>query len=366
MYTTKKDGLLLTAHVVISAKEFDGKRKLAILDLGKEITVAGFRKGQAPENILESKLDSTKVLDKTLSLILPDVLKEILETEKFSPLTYPQINITKVAAGNDLEFDLVFTLPPEVTVGEYKKIRIKKAEVEAVSTDKIDASIKNIFEAKKEDDSKNKAENKSVIYGADGNAISNAGSNRQIDDEFAKSIGANDLAHLKELVKTDLEEISLTEAERKFETDLFARLTEISTVEIPDILVEDELNRMISRAQTDLSRAGIKFEDYLKENNKTSQALMEDWRPQAKNNVAVQLILGEIGKKENVAVADEELEEAMSEADPSKLDEQTIRDLENFTRYAIFQTKTLKILKDIALGKSSVTKKGSSKTNVAK
>lgn len=347
MYTTKKDGLTLVASVVIDAKVFDEKRQQAIKDLGANISVPGFRKGQAPQNIVESKLDSNKILDKSLSLILPDVLKEILEKEKFTPLTYPQINLTKVASGNDLEFSLIFTLPPDVNVGDYKSIRIKKAEIEQVPEEKITQSIQNIFEARKKQD---KTEQANVIYGPNGEKIS-GGTSSQPDDEFAKSIGANDLDHLRELVKADLEEIALTEAERKFETDLFRELTAISKVEVPDILVEDELSRMISRAQTDLSRAGIKFEDYLKEKAKTVAQLTEEWKPQAKNNVEVQLILGEIGKKEKIEVSDDELQSAMSETDPSKLDDQTKTDLENFTRYAIFQTKTLKNLKDIALGK---------------
>ncbi len=352
MYTVKKEGLTLTATVVIDAKIFDEKRLVAIKDLGRNIVIDGFRKGQAPVNLLESKIDSNKILDKALSLILPDVLKEILEKEKFTPLTYPQISLTKVAAGNDLEFNLVFTLPPEVNLGDYKSIRVKKAEIESVPDEKITQSILNIFEARKKEGS-TKEEN--VIYGADGKKLSGF-SYTEPNDEFAKSLGARDLPHLKELVKSDLEEIALTEAERKFETDLFKKLTDISTVEVPDILVEDELNRMVSRAQTDLSRAGIKFEDYLKEANKTLEQLMTDWKPQAKNNVEVQLILGEVGKRENIEVGSDELESAMSETDPTKLDDQTRTDMENFTRYAIFQTKTLKFLKDIALSKPESTK----------
>lgn len=353
MYTAKREGLNLTASVVIEAAVFDKKRQEAIKELGKEVTVAGFRKGQAPENLIEARLDQNKILDKALSSLLPDILKEILEKEKFTPLTYPQINLTKVAPGNDLEFSLMFVLPPEVKLGDYKSIRVKKAQVEPVSEEKIDQSIANIFEAKKKEGS---TKSEPVIYGADGQPISSKSPSLELNDEFAKSLGANDLAHLRELVKADLEEIALTEAERKFETDLFKELTAMSSVEVPDILVEDELNRMISRAQTDLSRSGIKFEDYLKESQKTIEQLMQDWRPQARNNVQVQLILGEVGKAEEVEISDEELEAAMSETDPSKLDDKTRTDLENFTRYAIFQTKTLKILKDIALSKPVVKK----------
>ncbi len=353
MYTAKKDGLTLVASVVIDAKIFDKNRSIAIKNLGEDLTITGFRKGQAPENIVEAKLDQNKLLDKTLSLMLPDVLKEILDTEKFTPLTYPQISLTKVVPGNDLEFSLTFVLPPEVTLGDYKSVRVKKAEVELVADEKIDQSIHNIFEArKKEEDTKSE----NVIYGADGSKISGKFF-PEPNDEFASSLGASNLAHLRELIKTDLEEIALTEAERKFEVDLFKGLSAICKVEVPDILVEDELNRMINRAQADLAKAGIKFEDYLKQGNKTADQLMLDWRPQAKNNVEVQLILGEIGKKEEIKVAEDEMQSAMAESDPSKLDEQTRTDLENFTRYAIFQTKTLKILKDIALGQAKTVKK---------
>lgn len=355
MYTIKKDGLILTAQVVIAAKEFDAKRLQAIKELGKDLVIDGFRKGQAPISLLESKLEQNSVLDKALSTILPDILKDILEKEKFTPLTYPQINLTKVASGNDLEFNLIFTLPPEVKLGEYKSIKISKAEVEPVSEDKINQSILNIFQARQAEKEKN-TESENVIYGADGKKISGF-EYREPNDEFAKGLGARDLVHLRELVKSDLEEIALTEAERKFETDLFSKLTELCSVEVPDILVQDELNRMVNRAQTDLARAGIKFEDYLKESGKTVDQLMADWKPQAKNNVEVQLILGEIGKVEKIEVGEDELESAMSETDPSKLDDQTRTDLENFTRYAIFQTKTLKFLKDIALGKSGESKK---------
>ena len=98
----------------------------------------------------------------------------------------------------NLEFNLVFTLPPEVKLGDYKSVRVKKVEIELVPEEKITQSILNIFEARKKDDA-TKEEN--VIYGADGKKLSGFRFTEP-DDEFAKSLGARDLPHLKESNQT--------------------------------------------------------------------------------------------------------------------------------------------------------------------
>lgn len=167
----------------------------------------------------------------------------------------------------------------------------------------------------------------------------------EIDDNFAKAIGARDLAHLKEIVKKDLEQIMLDQVEAKLEQELFDEILKISEVDVPDILIDDEVNRMMVRLNQNLEQQAKKIDDFLREQNTTIEALRAKWREQADKNVRVTLVMDEIGKSQKVEVTPEEIENASKGVDESKLTDSQKADLRNYLGVSIFQAKTLDLVK---------------------
>ncbi len=105
------------------------------------------------------------------------------------------------------------------------------------------------------------------------------------------------LAEEKVLKEKDKKRISISD-----------KLIEGSTLELPDILVESELKRTEAQFQDDITRMGVKIEDYLQHAKKSIEDLRKDWRPHAEKKAKLQLILNKISESEKLKVAPEEIE----------------------------------------------------------
>lgn len=341
--------------------------------LAKEVKVDGFRSGNVPRDVLEDKIGASKILNETASFLIPKNLSEIFKKEDLIPLGNPNIAIHTLSKDSPFSFTATLITKPKVKIGDWKQIKIKKVKAREVTDTDIGESIKNIHEAweksrkskskvESEEESSNgqpafakASEGKKFIYDAHGEKIflkddeesksESKGKSAGIDDEFAKAIGARDLAHLQEIVKKDLEQIMLDQVEAKLEQELFDELLKIADVAVPDILVDDEINRIIVRISQNLEGQGKKLEDYLKEEDTTLDGLKAKLRPQAEKNVEITLTMDEIGKSEKVEVTPEEIENASKGVDDAKLSEAQKADLRNYLAVSIFQAKTLDLVK---------------------
>jgi len=329
--------------------------------LGVETKIAGFRPGKVPTEILEQKLGSGRLLNETASALVSKHLSEILAKEKLFPLDSPKIAIGSLAKASPFSFTATFTKKPQVKLGDWKKIKAQKVKAEEITESDIEQSIKNIFEAwKKQQETGNRKqetgeeeenEDKKTgkfIYDAHGEKIfinKDKSDESKIDDNFAMAIGARDLAHLKELVKRDLETLVVNQVEAKLEQEIFDKILEIGSCDVPDILVDDEMNRILVRLNSELERQKKKLNDYLSEQNTTLDALKAKWRPQAEKNVKISLILDEIGKSEKVQVLPQEVEQALKGVNQTSLSDEQRKDLERYLAFSIFQAKTLDLVK---------------------
>ncbi len=129
--TTKKQPQnLIEITVELSTEEVKPFYDQAWQELSKEVSIKGFRPGRAPLDLVKQEIEETKVLEKTAEKAINDKYPQILEKEKITPVAPPQIQIQKIAPDNPLIFKLTIPLLPKVSLGDYKKIKIKKEKVE--------------------------------------------------------------------------------------------------------------------------------------------------------------------------------------------------------------------------------------------
>jgi len=152
----------------------------------------------------------------------------------------------------------------------------------------------------------------------------------ELNDEFAKSLG--NFASLESLKKNInegmLEEKELKEKQR-MQMELIEKIASESKMEIPSVLIDEELERMIAEFKFSISSFGLDFETYLKEIKKTIDELKKEWRKQAENRVRISTCLKAIAVKENIEVRDEEIEEKINEELKNYPDiEQTKKDID--------------------------------------
>lgn len=136
----------------------------------------------------------------------------------------------------------------------------------------------------------------------------------EINDEFASNVSEFEtLEDYKNDIKKRLNEKLEKEKERNVENELIGKIVKDSEVEIPNILVEKQLDMFVKDLETRLSFQGIKLEDYLNYLGTTIQDLRKERNEQAKETVKTRLVLEELIKKENMIVTEDELDKTLEE-----------------------------------------------------
>ena len=136
----------------------------------------------------------------------------------------------------------------------------------------------------------------------------------EINDEFASNVSEfENLEDYKKDIEKRLNEKVEKEKERNVENELIAKIVEGSEVEIPEILIERQLDIFVKDLETRLSFQGIKMEEYLDYLGTTVEEIRKERKDQAKETVKTRLVLEELVKKENMIVSEEELNKVLEE-----------------------------------------------------
>ncbi len=296
----------------IPAEVFESFRKKALQNINDEITIDGFRKGKVPENVLLTKVGAMTILEEMAQLALSKEYPTIVSTEKIDAIGHPEIQITKIAAGNPLEYKITTAVVPDVKLESYSKLAQEirdgsKAGVSDVSEKEIDDAILNIRRSRanhsEHDHAKLTKEEHDKLVDA---ALP------EFNDDFVKSLGQfKDIADFKEKVKTMLADEKKTKEKDKRRVALSDKLIDAATIDIPDLLVNSELRRIEAQFNDDIQHMGVKLEDYLNHAKKTIEDLRKEWRPLAEKKAKLQLILNTIADKEKITVTPEEVEQEM-------------------------------------------------------
>ena len=136
--------------------------------------------------------------------------------------------------------------------------------------------------------------------------------NRELDDEFFEDLGmegVNSVETLKEAIKEHLEAHKKTDIENKFVDDMLDAISKETEVDIPEEMVEDEINHLIKRFEDQLKYQGASLDLYYKLTNSTEEALRSQVEKEAFKNVLYRLILEELVKILKIEVSDEEAKE---------------------------------------------------------
>ncbi len=123
-----------------------------------------------------------------------------------------------------------------------------------------------------------------------------------IDDEFAKSVSQNQTVdELKADIRKRLESIAEAKSRRALSNQLMENLIGEYDFALPDVMVEREIESMLSDSSSQASKIGMLFEDYLKAVNKTEDDLRTEFRSDAQTRVKGTLVLEAIAKAENIS-----------------------------------------------------------------
>ena len=224
----------------------------AVAETVKHAEVSGFRKGKAPRAVVEEQLDKTKVYEEVLKDLLPKVYNQAVSVQKLPPIINPKIELKEANEGKDWIVRAVTCEKPAVTLGNYQQ------------------AIKDLKTAKQK-------------------KIWVPGSKAEPEGEKPE----NKKPTLDELLKA-----------------LFGAVT----ISLPAMLVEHEVNRLLSDLIDQTKKLGLTVEQYLASSGRTAETIRHEYEEQAKRTLTLEFSLEEIADKEGILVSDDDIAKVIQTA----------------------------------------------------
>ncbi len=328
--------------ITLDVAEFESYHAKAFQAIQKDVEIDGFRKGNAPEDMVVKKYGEMIVLEEMANIALRDAYMKAVDEHKITPIAQPNVTITKIAKGNPFEATITVPVMPEVTLPDYKKIaKVATDDKEIVEVKEED--VQNVLEELRKGRTKYNDEvhhhdhdghdhahhdHDHSEHGHEGYDHSHDHGEEQqevtsteqegapkavlpeLNDEFAQSFGESfkTLDDLKKKVGENLKLEKEQKLREKRRTAIVDKLIEESKADIPDAMIEGELANMMHQFKGDITRFGGTWEDYLTHSKKTEDEIKADWRKDAEKRAMSQLVLHKIGEAEKLQATEAEVE----------------------------------------------------------
>lgn len=261
-YTSKKlQAFTIEYTVTIPKEEIVKESESAFEKLREELTVVGFRKGKAPKEIAKKQIRKESVYQEMLKSLLSLIYEEIVKKESLKPIASPKVELVSVKEGEDWKIKITTAEKPPVSLGNYKEF-IKQAKEKI---QKADIWIPGKSSGKPEDTKQKEQENQQKL--------------------------------LNEVMTVLLKNVM---------------------VEVPELLIEDELNQRLTRIVDDVQKIGLTVDAYLKSKNITMEDLKRKTRQEIMDTYKLEFILNEIADSEGVKVEKEDLDKILSHITDAK------------------------------------------------
>lgn len=267
-----EDGTI-SLTITIPWKEIEAAKKETVERLSKEVELPGFRKGMAPKNLVEEKLDPQIVRDELLRGLLPKFYLEAVAEHKLNPIITPLIHVQTMDEGKDWQFSAKTAESPKIDLGDYKE-RVKKVT----------------------------AKSKIIVPG-------------------------------KEQQPPSFEDIA-------------KELLESVKFNIPKVIVDREVERLLAQLLDEIRRLGLTLDQYLASSGKTIEQLKAEQEIKAQNDIKIELTLQKIAEDEKIQVSEKEIEDAVKSAKTPE-ERQNLEANKYLLASIIRQQKTLEFLRSL-------------------
>ena len=350
-------------------------RKKVMKSLANEIRIHGFRKGKAPQKLIEQQVGKQYILDQTFEQLSNSSLREAMKQEDLTAVSTIDVDIVTLDEDKDVVFKATFTKYPTVELGDYTNLDIP-LEIAAVSEEDVDKEVKKILVARGKivnapDDAVTKMgdvvsidftgyvdgeefdggkgadypldlgsgsfigdfeeqlvglkdgdeKEVSVTFPEDYHVKELAGKpalfkckvkkirNRELpelNDEFAHSIDANlkNVDDFRQATRDRLELKAKREAKDKQLQAAIDKIVEGMKVDVPEVMIETELDNIMNVLSLRLQEEGVTLDDYFDMTDTDAGQYRESQRDVAEKNVLAAIALDAIAKKEEMIVSD--------------------------------------------------------------
>lgn len=148
----------------------------------------------------------------------------------------------------------------------------------------------------------------------------------ELDDDFAKTVGVATAEELHRAVRNELAHAAFHEARDRAADTLMEHALSVAEVEVPEVLVDDELDHLVADLRSRVREQGLSFEQFLLQARKTEEEIRQEWRPAAERRAKAMLVLDAIAKREGITVSSNELASQVAMTPLAQQDPQALRD----------------------------------------
>jgi FKBP-type peptidyl-prolyl cis-trans isomerase (trigger factor) len=241
----------LNIKVTVPVDKVKETYELLILKAVEETEVEGFRKGKAPRDMVLEKVGVSNLHGDLVNALLRTFYPQALKETSISPVSNPKVEINEFDIDKDFTFTATVAVRPEIKVGDYIK------------------PLKDFYNAQLEEKKKENQE------------------------KIAKGEQVQDIhLHLSP-------------------NEVIDQIVKVSELEVPDLLIEEETDRMLSKLINQAESIGLSLDQYLKSQNKTSDQLREEYKVIAEKNIKAEFALGQIIKEKDIEISDEQILETL-------------------------------------------------------
>ncbi len=369
----KEDGLNHELEITVEAGEISERVDLRLKEVSKTVKLPGFRPGKVPMNMMKQRYGKA-VMGEVLESAVNETSQKAMQEQDLTPALQPKIEVKSFDEGKDLVYTMSIEVLPKIEVQDYKGFKLTK-QVAKADDKAIDEALERISSFRKttkaiegkraskkgdtvvidfdgrtaDDDVKQpgmasqghhlelgggqfipgfedqligkkageKVEVKVTFPEAYGSAEL-AGrdaifdveiheirepEDAVIDDEFAKSLGLEDLKALRSAIEEQTNQEYSNQSRMKLKKELLDLLDDAHDFDIPEGMKDMELQNIMHQLKADAQQRGV-TEEPTDEEKEELEAIAE-------RRVRLGLVLSEIGKENNIQVADAELQRAV-------------------------------------------------------
>ncbi|MCX7694141.1 MAG: trigger factor [Caloramator sp.] len=369
-------------EITVSSEKFNEAVEKSYRKNASKFNIPGFRKGKAPKAVIEKYYGEGVFYEDAINYILDETYPAAIKENNIEPVDRPEIDVIKIGKGEDFVYTAEVVVKPEVKLGDYKGIEVKKIEYAVTDAD-IEAELNALRERSarlitKEDGTVEngdiavidfegfvdgvafpggKADNYNLTIGSgtfipgfedqlvgakvgetvdvnvtfpeDYHAEELKGKPAlfkvtikeikvkelpELNDDFVSEVSEfNTLDELKNDIKAKLQNENEERAKRDLEEEVLTKAVEACEVEIPEVMVENEIDYMIKDLDYRLRYQGMDINSYVEMLGITMETLRNDFKEVAKKRVKINLVVEAIAKAENITASNEEVENRAEE-----------------------------------------------------
>ncbi len=369
--TTPREDHQITLTVEVEQDRMEGAKRRSARQLSKRGKIAGFRPGKAPYDVIRRQYGDEAIIEGAIDILLDEVYPKAIEEAKIEPAAAGSLE--KMESLEPPVFIFTVPLKPEVDLGDYRKLRKaykfkkptkKDVDIKLEELQKMYATTESVERPIEEGDyvmteikgkwaqeshavyiAPEKRENELPFVGFGKKLVGMSADESksitktfpednedetlrgkikfdvtiktvrgttfpELDDEFAKSVGAGEtLEELRDLLKQNLEAESLSEYDDEYFSEVIEKIKEKATIKYPPQVLDRETEYVLQDIKQRLSQQGMEFEAYLKmQDTDLAKFTEEEARPVAQKRLERSLIFDELARLEGIEVDEKDLE----------------------------------------------------------